>query len=70
MSDNLKIIFFSFIISFIVTILQIVIFSRHKQYNSKDFIEIIKNWKNIPILDISIYSYEKNFKEKDSITIG
>ena len=70
MSDNLKIIILSFIISFIVTILQIVIFSRHKQYNSKDFIEIIKNWKNIPILDISIYSYEKNFKEKDSITIG
>ena len=57
------------IISFIVFILQSILTSNG-QYKSKDFKEIIENWKKIPILDISIYSDEKYFKEKDSITIG
>ena len=57
------------ILSTLIFILQSVLISDG-QYNSKKFKETIKNWKNTPILDISIYSDEKYYKEKDSIKIG
>ena len=57
------------ILSLTIFILQCILIAKG-QYKSKEFKEVIKNWKNTPILDISIYSDEKYYKEKDSIKIG